>query len=514
MDAPKRPVLSVVKPGHIPDRDDHLSGNRHRRRKDAIDPDVARAAAARVEALLLTGDQSRALNIIMDWWSRPGAPPAMVLTGHAGTGKTTLVQEVVRLIQLEGKRVCLTAPTNKATKVLKEMSARRGLVVDCRTAQSAHGLKLMDDDAEEYLAKGTSLGTASSFDLLVADEASMIDTQLFREFMEATTAGYTRVLFVGDTLQLPPVKSAEAPAFKLEAAVALDKIVRQAEGNQIVMLGDWLRRLILGEKVGAMPATASIDEQGVHLLPSGPFYERMQATIAARQAEGKAGTVRGIAFTNRCVDDMVASARRAIYGDGAAPFVAGERVFALKPYDKMKTDYEAEIVEVAPATGHPHYPDWLTIPLAFEPDEVDPEDDPVRKGWAIHPQHREAWEKHLEDDRRLILNAQRDGQAAWRQGRAAGTMPSALAFQGLEEDGRTHDVRRAWQSHHGFRRAFANLKSVHAITAHRSQGSTFDEVFVNVPDMRGAARVGGDAYKYRLMYVAVTRARGHAWLLW
>ena len=61
--------------------------------------------------------------------------------------------------------------------------------------------------------------------------------------------------------------------------------------------------------------------------------------------------------------------------------------------------------------------------------------------------------------------------------------------------------RVAWKLFHHFQDSFVDLRSVHAITAHRSQGSTFDTVFVDAKDIKASND------KFRLLYVACTRAR-------
>jgi exodeoxyribonuclease V alpha subunit len=116
-----------------------------------------------------------------------------IIEGGPGTGKTYLVHELVKSFGTEA-RIILTAPTGKAAARLKEKNPG----AHCGTLHSILGIK-SDRNLEEHRS-------FIQADLIVVDEASMIDVKIMRLLLRSMTIGQ-RVVFLGDGNQLPPVES-------------------------------------------------------------------------------------------------------------------------------------------------------------------------------------------------------------------------------------------------------------------------------------------------------------------
>jgi exodeoxyribonuclease-5 len=146
----------------------------------------------------LTQDQRTALRTILDALAE-GRPA--VLAGYAGTGKTTLLAELVPALQSQGRRVLLMAPTHKAVAV----AARRLPGVRAETLHRALGMTLRTcDDGEQRLMAGTPV---DGHDVWIVDEASMVGQDLYEAVSEAARAMGLGVVWVGDPAQLPPVET-------------------------------------------------------------------------------------------------------------------------------------------------------------------------------------------------------------------------------------------------------------------------------------------------------------------
>lgn len=151
----------------------------------------------------------------------------LVITGGPGTGKTTLLRGIVEILGRKGGKILLAAPTGRAARRLAEATGR-----DARTVH-----RLLEFDP----SKGAFLRCASlhlEADLVIIDEASMLDTALARSLVEAVPpAG--KLILVGDVDQLPSVGPGRVLADLINsgalAVVRLTEIFRQAESSRIVV---------------------------------------------------------------------------------------------------------------------------------------------------------------------------------------------------------------------------------------------------------------------------------------
>jgi exodeoxyribonuclease V alpha subunit len=149
-----------------------------------------------------------------------------VLTGGPGTGKTTTLRAVVRLWGALGKRVLLAAPTGRAAKRMCEATGA--------PAQTIHRLLEWIPGAAAFRRNA---GYPLDADLIVVDEASMLDVVLAAQLLDAIPPS-TSLLLVGDADQLPPVGPGsvlgDVIASGAARVVALSEIFRQASQSGIV----------------------------------------------------------------------------------------------------------------------------------------------------------------------------------------------------------------------------------------------------------------------------------------
>src|SRR3954447_22542563 len=102
-----------------------------------------------------------------------------VLTGNAGTGKTTLVQALVAELRNRKVSVCVTAPTHKAVSVLARKLHEAGLSnVDTMTIHALLGLKVSLNEENTILKRGGP-SQAKYYRVVIIDEASMVSSDLF-----------------------------------------------------------------------------------------------------------------------------------------------------------------------------------------------------------------------------------------------------------------------------------------------------------------------------------------------
>jgi exodeoxyribonuclease-5 len=190
-------------------------------------------------------------------WENPNA--LFLLKGYAGTGKTTVVTALVNVLPQLKKRFVLLAPTGRAAKVLASYTQKQANTIHRKiyfartTKDGVIALKL-----QQNLHKNT---------LFIVDEASMIqnssmsDFNLFngRNLMDdlfyyVYSGENNKLLFIGDTAQLPPVGLDNSPALDPEflknsyhldiESYELIEVVRQAQDSGILSNATLIRRII------------------------------------------------------------------------------------------------------------------------------------------------------------------------------------------------------------------------------------------------------------------------------
>lgn len=152
-----------------------------------------------------------------------------VITGGPGTGKTTVVQTIIRLAEQEGLRILLCAPTGRAAKRLAETTQRK--------AKTIHRLLVPDGHVGAMQVFEYNETKMLPADLVIVDEVSMLDMEMMYHLLSALKP-QCRCILVGDADQLPSV-GAGAVLHDIIASVQvpvvrLDTIFRQKEGGRIV----------------------------------------------------------------------------------------------------------------------------------------------------------------------------------------------------------------------------------------------------------------------------------------
>lgn len=150
------------------------------------------------------------------------------LTGLPGTGKTYTVERLARALQRRGLRVLGLAPTGKAA-----LRMRMGSDLEAHTVHKALGFI---PETARWPEPPDPTPNVLDYDVVIVDESSMLDVFMMRAVLRSVVPGKTRLIFVGDPNQLPPVGPGEPFAQLLEhlPGAHLTEVFRQAADNPIV----------------------------------------------------------------------------------------------------------------------------------------------------------------------------------------------------------------------------------------------------------------------------------------
>jgi len=266
----------------------------------------------------------------------------VVITGGPGVGKTTIVKAIVHLAKLEHRRVALSAPTGRAAKRLGEATAAEAMTIHRLLEYQPH---------EGGFQRGPS--NPLDVDMLVVDEASMVDAPLFHAVLAALRPS-SQLVLVGDVDQLPSVGPGAVLADVIDSQAAtvirLTEIFRQAAQSKIVVSA---HRINSGElpdlesAAGAQAdfyfinredpeaARATIVDLVAERIPTRFGFDPItEVQVLAPMHRGELGT----AALNRALQDRLNPSR------GDTELARGERVF--RRGDKvmqLRNDYDRNV---------------------------------------------------------------------------------------------------------------------------------------------------------------------------
>lgn len=410
---------------------------------------------------------------------------AMVLSGAAGTGKTTVIKYVLEHLEKVQKtmealgikvnrspRIEFTATTNKAAEAFElAMGAsaktvhsllRLGMVEDPKTYKDV----LVSHKPDEMLWNT----------YVFVDEASYIDMTLLEHIYLKMGKG-TKVIFMGDKAQCKTAEG-DLPVFEEGRfpIVELTQIMRQADDNPIQALSQRLRKWVL--EGGPTPA-CNVDGKNIIWVERSKFEAGMIRDMS--REEWEYATSKFLAFTNKRVNEV----NHKIYAQ-----VTGSQILRTGDY-AICNSYVSGIKNVLPAIGT----DRLVYLTGIEEGEELKE-----KGyWIFTDRNRKGSRDFKSGEPLQAYFMPADKKAKDKLLRRFSKKLQELDFK--SEPDEFIQYRNALDK---VKNTWIDLRPVFGCTIHKAQGSTFRRVYVDLGDLNRCRDI--DQLR-RLLYVAVSRAR-------
>ena len=198
-----------------------------------------------VSTLGFTKGQSKAYDVLIDFINNPykDNKSKIALCGPAGTGKTYLVKALIKNCNMSFSQIGIAAPTHKACRIISESIELPNININ--TIQSDLGLRPnydidnFDENNIQFDPKGRI--KIGDYRLYIIDESSMLPSKLCNFLEKLCKDNKCKLIYIGDSYQLPPIKEASSYAFKGIEVLELTEIVRQGDDNPVSHLCEMLR---------------------------------------------------------------------------------------------------------------------------------------------------------------------------------------------------------------------------------------------------------------------------------
>ena len=464
----------------------------------------------------LNSDQKTAFEDLRDFICDKGDDSVYVLKGWAGTGKTYCVSVLVRYV-LEvihpthnWYRIAVTGPTNKSVRVIKKTSGLKNPRVSFQTIHKMLGLteRITKEGVQEFVNQGDFQPKIKTVKLLIIDEVSMLNDDLFQEVLKYRDR--IKIICMGDPAQIPPVGKPDCIPFREELAagyriktLSLKQIMRQKKDNAIIESSVAIRSELGRSKNPVEPITKLNEKgEGIEFLNLNipetrkGFSEILRRYFVTDEFKKDSEYAKIIAWRNKTVATMNDVIRKVIYGDEAlgSKILVGEKLIANNPIIQGES--------IVLNTNDEFSVDSFTI----DSDDLryKTSDHPDAEPFPITLKYYETVVSYLDDeDETVRVNIQilhEDSEEDFKK------LANLLKLRAIEKKGKD----KSWLVYYNFLRKYADVNFAYAISCHKSQGSTYNTTFVLEDDIDMNWDV---VERNRIKYTAYTRSSRKLYVL-
>jgi exodeoxyribonuclease-5 len=448
----------------------------------------------------------------------PNIPKIILIRGFAGTGKTFTTNRIVKTLQeycaknRQRLDIAASAPTHKAVRCLRK-AGDLGSGVTYATIHSLLGLRPEPEEksGKQIFQKSTNPddGKIGEYNVLILDEISQLGAALWQELMEAMEEHGFKLILLGDEVQIPPVKEKDSLPF-LEAELygiedtALTQSMRQAGDNPILDYATEIRNTYQTSTWIDYKQYARVNEKGEGL----EVFQGTNTKAIKELLEDKFGSdyfradpdyMKVVAWTNKTVNIFNNQIRRMLYPIpegmlGLPMIVHGEKLIMNDRYVAagefkpivIPNNEELEVEKYEVVKKAVTYKLWS--PLGYVEKHLNPQ---IYKTLVRFRGINNNWIK-------ATLNIVHETSTTQVQAMMNEISDSAKkAPFGLER-------RNMWKHFWEIHGLFAQIGYNYALTAHKAQGSTYENCVMIAYDIKQNPRT---EERNRIAYVAGTRAK-------
>lgn len=395
------------------------------------------------------------------------------IEGSAGMGKSVLTAFLSKSLSQDYK-MRVSTPTHKSLNVLSEMLDAHKISDDVAISTIHSYLKLTpkeDYDNGQMILEVTGQ-KIDQVDILFIDEGSMVGESLYAFVDSAMIKGYVKcVIWISDKHQLDPVLDKINPIYSLNIKkYTLTKIIRQAEGNPIIELATKIRKCI-EHKI--YPSNDAILETLKKSACSNIELHKADKDFMGRYFNSDFDIYSNlmVSYTNNYINHLNKQIR-AVHIPNSENYIPGEYLLFNSAYvkDEVVQFNNNQIIEIKTATktfsSEYNIEYWvITDTEDKEFKAVDPDD------WI-----------HFDKELKKLSNA------------AISTSDKL-------------SKRNLWRMYFELKNEYQKVSYTYACTIHKSQGSSVNEIFINLRDLFSCRSYLSNVDFLKLLYVAITRTK-------
>lgn len=458
-----------------------------------------------VDFSIFYDEQKVAVDLIIDYIDGKTPHRMVTLRGYAGTGKSFVIGRLQDyLLYARKMKIAVSTPTNKAVQVVKDMCEISDANLTFSTIHKLLGLKETYDynGRLKFIPDPQNPPSLSAYDILFLDEASMLDDDLFYLINPFIEEG-VKIIFVGDPAQIPPINRMDCVPFVRKKQLLhnigvcdLIHIRRQATDHPLLDFATCIReqrknsefdyeyKTILKEGMGIIPIAKDARDA---------IYRICDIYFANDIFAAYPDFMKVIAWRNVTVDAVNQKVRQLIYKQEELPL--------LMPGEKLIADQPIKTQEQATLTTNSEFEvlDY-TVADTFYQGKVN-EDVLVRERFKYYNVTvRALTDRGLRNYR--IWTIHEDSLSDYEN-----AIETIMKYAQRQSG---YDRVDAWRAYYQLFNFFAKVKYNYAITAHKSQGSTYENTMMLEWDMYKNFK---PEERNRIRYVSATRARSKLFVI-
>lgn len=445
-----------------------------------------------------TKDQLKVIELLSEFILTKESKSLMLIKGYAGTGKTSLIASVIKVLNELKQKTVLLAPTGRAAKVFSSYAGHPAYTIHKEIYRQKTQTSF---EADFSLDKNFKKET-----LFFVDEASMISNQGFSEslfgsgrllddLLSYVYSSNCKLVLLGDTAQLPPVGEELSPALSKDELslygltvydYSLKEVVRQVSESGILANATSIRNLIHEQRFLSLPEFKTLDFDDIECISGGQLIDRlntcyqsdgMDETIVVCRSNKRANLYnQGIRNTilyreeELCVGDMVMAVKNNYYWTEKfkeLDFIANGEILKVNRIRKVYELYGFRFADVLLS-----FPDYDGVEIEVKV--------------ILNTLHSDTPALSREENEQLFYKVAEDYAHLTRKKDRYEKIRNDVHFNALQ------------------------VKFSYAVTCHKAQGGQWSNVFIDQGYMTDDYV---DSDYFRWLYTAVTRATQKVYLV-